>query len=371
MMLKPDDDEIEISIFGTGYGECIAVHVGFGNWILIDSCRGEFDSKLPLHLQYLQDIGCNPADVIKLIICTHWHDDHIRGLSEVFKIAVNSPILISDALQKDEFFKLLATLQGVDINSVFTTGVDELGKIIDENQVRPAKEIKWAICNRTETIQVSEKYRVLVHILSPSDEEVLDSRSFFAKLQPSIAKPIKVIADPKRNPYSVVVSFEIHNDSILLGGDKENVASANSGWEKICANFALGKPLKSSIYKVAHHGSKSGHNERIWDQMLTSEPWALLSSFTRSRLPNKNDVHRILEKTDKAFCVGATSPQHSPLDPETKKLLRDFGEMDKKIYRVGKRSGQIILRKKIFQTVDWKVQMIGNAYKLKKEEQPA
>ena len=35
----PASDEVELSLFGPGYGEAIAVHVGDGKWILIDSCK--------------------------------------------------------------------------------------------------------------------------------------------------------------------------------------------------------------------------------------------------------------------------------------------------------------------------------------------
>lgn len=34
----PALNEVEISVFGPGYGEAIAVHTGNGNWLLVDSC---------------------------------------------------------------------------------------------------------------------------------------------------------------------------------------------------------------------------------------------------------------------------------------------------------------------------------------------
>lgn len=34
----PAADEIEFSLFGPGYGEAVAVHLGDGTWLLIDSC---------------------------------------------------------------------------------------------------------------------------------------------------------------------------------------------------------------------------------------------------------------------------------------------------------------------------------------------
>lgn len=34
----PATDEIELTLFGPGYGEAIAVHLGEGAWLLVDPC---------------------------------------------------------------------------------------------------------------------------------------------------------------------------------------------------------------------------------------------------------------------------------------------------------------------------------------------
>lgn len=34
----PNSDQIELTLFGPGFGECIAVHFGEGRWIVVDSC---------------------------------------------------------------------------------------------------------------------------------------------------------------------------------------------------------------------------------------------------------------------------------------------------------------------------------------------
>lgn len=62
----PDDQELEIMVFGPGYGEAIAVHVGERNWLLVDSCIDP-DSKQPASYTYLQQIGVH-ADDVKAIV---------------------------------------------------------------------------------------------------------------------------------------------------------------------------------------------------------------------------------------------------------------------------------------------------------------
>jgi hypothetical protein len=61
----PAKGELEITLFGPGYGESIALHVGAGAWVLVDSCidgAGE-----PKALQYLTDLGVDPARDVRLI----------------------------------------------------------------------------------------------------------------------------------------------------------------------------------------------------------------------------------------------------------------------------------------------------------------
>jgi hypothetical protein len=49
----PAPDEVEIVIFGPGIGEAIAVHIGYNQWLLVDSCRVG-NNKRPAALQYLE-----------------------------------------------------------------------------------------------------------------------------------------------------------------------------------------------------------------------------------------------------------------------------------------------------------------------------
>ena len=70
----PQADQIEISLFGPGFGECCLIHLGSGQWVVIDSCLHS-DTGEPAALYYLRQISVEPADTIRLIIATHWHDD--------------------------------------------------------------------------------------------------------------------------------------------------------------------------------------------------------------------------------------------------------------------------------------------------------
>lgn len=66
----PDPEELEISIFGPGYGEAIALHIGHGQWILIDSCSEPRSGK-PAPLEYLHQLDINISQAVRLIVATH------------------------------------------------------------------------------------------------------------------------------------------------------------------------------------------------------------------------------------------------------------------------------------------------------------
>ena len=81
----PRADEIEISLFGPGCGESLVLHLGHGDWMIVDSCIDNVSAG-PASLRYLRDLGIDPARQVKWILTTHWHDDHIRGLSATLRL---------------------------------------------------------------------------------------------------------------------------------------------------------------------------------------------------------------------------------------------------------------------------------------------
>jgi hypothetical protein len=107
MLEAPAREEIEINIFGPGYGECCLVHCGANKWIIIDSCV-DGDTARPAALTYLDNIGVNPAEGVELVIASHWHDDHVRGLSETVSRCVGARFCTSAALNRREFITLLS-----------------------------------------------------------------------------------------------------------------------------------------------------------------------------------------------------------------------------------------------------------------------
>ena len=84
----PAVDEVEVSLIGPGFGEAVVVHAGGGDWLLIDSCVSDRPAG-PASLIYLDAIGVSPSDV-QVVVATHWHDDHVRGIAQVFEACENA-----------------------------------------------------------------------------------------------------------------------------------------------------------------------------------------------------------------------------------------------------------------------------------------
>src|SRR5437870_4971116 len=102
-MAKPDPEGFEVSLFGPGVGESVVLHLGGGEWIIVDSCRGEH---APAAIEYLQDMGVDVAVSVKLIVATHWHNDHVRGLDDIVRRCPQAEFFCSPALFSSEFLVL-------------------------------------------------------------------------------------------------------------------------------------------------------------------------------------------------------------------------------------------------------------------------
>ncbi len=183
----PSENEIELSLFGPGYGESIVLHLGDGEWVIIDSCINKNKEPAPLH--YLRAIGVNPSIAVKLIVATHWHDDHVRGIASVVRNCPNAQFFCSDALREEEFLSLVCSLRERSMMNS-TSGVKEFGDVMSILEERiDAKEKfgtpKWAVVDRRIWNRDSSKsISAEVWSLSPSDASITLAKREIASLIP-------------------------------------------------------------------------------------------------------------------------------------------------------------------------------------------
>ena len=66
---------------GPGYGESLVLHIGLGEWLIVDSCVDR--SGKPAALGYLEEIGVDIGRAVEMVVASHWHADHIGGMAQL------------------------------------------------------------------------------------------------------------------------------------------------------------------------------------------------------------------------------------------------------------------------------------------------
>ena len=97
----PQSNEVEISLFGKGFGEALVVHVGDGRYIIVDSFINP-TTKNPVAEDYLNSLGVSMDNVV-MIISTHWHSDHVAGLYKLFTQCKNAKFVTYPIISQAKF----------------------------------------------------------------------------------------------------------------------------------------------------------------------------------------------------------------------------------------------------------------------------
>lgn len=365
----PRNDELEISVFGPGYGECILIHIGNGEWIIIDSCIDK-KTKRPAALDYLENLGVSLSESVSLVVATHWHDDHVRGLGAIISECTGARFVCSMAIKNEEFFKLM-DLYKHNILLKNHSGVDEFISIFNTLQVRNTLP-KFAVSERKIWERPKSKATpgCTVQSLSPSDFEIVRALQSIAKQLPLPGTIPTRITAPRQNDSAVVLWVKIGNDTIiLLGADLEDEGDSRNGWTAIVEGNMVGKE-RAKICKVAHHGSTTGHCQLVWDEMLEKNPWALLTPFSRGGkpLPSDQDIDRINGQTNRAYITfpAQKNSKRKRKDPLVKRII---GRHTKSIRYAERLCGQVMLRRRLSESNgEWQVTLNGDACRLSKQK---
>lgn len=366
---KPEQDELEVSVFGPGYGECVVVHLCNNEWIIVDSCR-DGSSGRPAAIEYLRRLNLDPAEVVRLIVASHWHDDHVRGLAETLSSCTSAQFVVANALRSKEFLKLVHGMTSGNRN----TGVDEFAAIVEELRRRKA-----ARAIRTSPIQFAAQNSCLwrdsmdfagvacmreVVTLSPSPSATARSFARVARLLPKDLQPLGRLPALEPNHTSVVLWICVGQRAVLLGADLEEVTDKTDGWSGILASW--GRPAgRASFFKVPHHGSATGHNADVWAGLLTEKPVAALTPFSNGRvwLPAGQDVERICSYTENAYQAGTVEARR--VDGPNREATRILRRMGKELHRMVRRSGHVRVKgDALVASGEWSVETYGAATKI-------
>ena len=263
-----------------------------------------------------------PLSAVELVVATHWHDDHVRGLSDVLAQTEQASFACSAALRTEEFQNAVASAPTRSRAAKHGSGLDEMAAIFAILQQRKETPI-WLLENQT----VWTGMNAIVTALSPSSATFSRALKGISNLAPKLRANVRMFASVEPNETSVALQVRVGDAIALLGADLENTTAHDRGWNAI-VNSQRRPPGKGQVFKVAHHGSISGHHAGIWSELLSPLPIAVLTPFTRSRLPTETDLERTKQI---ASCVLLTSRRVTqPLKREAS-VTRTITEVAKRV----------------------------------------
>ena len=276
---------------------------------MVDSCI-DHETGRPAALDYLKEIGVDPAESIRLVVITHWHEDHFRGVASIFRAARAAKLVCSAALNKKDFWRFVASARR---NSMVTSNdgkeLAELFALLDERAPEGARPPsigpEWARANHR-LFRASGQGRLTSEVwaLSPSSATMTlglnELISWLPKARESKRRPVSL----SPNQIAIVLWINVGEISVLLGADLENSANPLLGWEAIVSSTER-PPGRAGVVKVPHHGSSNADHPGVWATMLTESPCALVAPFSSGTapLPRKADLARLLARTPELFCT--------------------------------------------------------------------
>ena len=346
----PEDDEVEITLLGPGLGESCVLHVGNGDWLIVDSCVTR--EGRPAALAYLETLGV-PGGSVRWAIATHWHDDHIRGFSKLVEECSEARVIHSAALEDDEFMMLAA----LDSDSLTegSTGVKEMWNVWThlKDSGRGAPELASSdsrIYKRPPNVAPNCE----IWTLSPNSASVADAISSFSTLIAEPGQPKRTVPRPKRNPSSVVVWVRAGDVIALLGADLERSSDDSRGWKAIVNSS--GRPSeKAHVVKIPHHGSVDAHDQTMWNDLLVPQPLAGITPFSQGNalLPRDSDSARIAGLTSEAWLTRDTDLARARGRPSA--VNRTIKEATRQFKRLSIDPGRVTFRCTASQPESWTV----------------
>ena len=354
----PGPSDLEITLFGPGYGESIVLHVGGGVWVVVDSCVNANGS--PQALRYLESIGIDPATAVDLIVATHWHDDHIRGIAELVKTCREATFCCASVLCQKEFLTAAHALEGRHLSGA-GSGMREIYGVMSQLRQVPGR-LKLALANRP----IFHRGECEIWSLSPRDAHFLSFLKIIGGLVSQEGESKRRIPSLSPNNVAVALWVRVKDIALLLGSDVEKL-----GWVEILQDRHRPNG-KASMFKVPHHGSRNAHEPGVWQRLLNPKPYAVVTPWRKGNrsLPSSEDVRRILSYTTNAYATtGIGSLALSPVR-RISMVKRTIEESGIHLRRLAMSRGAVRLRRPLRSQTRWNVETFGPALHLKNFTNP-
>lgn len=347
----------ETVIFGKGNGESILVHLNNNEWLITDSCLNN-DNK-PAALDYLCKNGINPATAVKIIVISHFHDDHIAGILETIRTCANAKVYISAALTKEEFVKYIFEFNTPEVSNK----AREFSELFAYFRSSNRKDIHQVVVDKC----LYRNGNITVEALSPCDEDMQESRDEFISHTFNAGRsPHQLHTLPKGKPNHYCIVLRIYDSTlttshdILLGADLE--IKNNRGWDSVCKAVCAPKGRKVGLFKIPHHGSKTGYHAPTWQSLISQDPIGIITTYDSSSLPREEMVNMYKDHTKELYCTA--DPKHSIGYAQNKKAIKTLSSLNVNVRSKGAtdRFGFVIIKQPFVQP---SILLQGSAVQLK------
>ncbi len=251
-------------------------------------------SQAPIALKYLESLGVDVATQVTGLLLSHWHSDHIKGAYRLVSACKNAVIHASSALFSSEAANL-ASLYKKDPFSDTDKEIREFRDIVEHLREQGQQE-RFDLVHAKHSFFDDRDTGARLIALSPSTVATTQAIERIRELKPKDGqRRVRLVAPSSENLNAVALHFSFGRFSAVLGSDLEETGNAYTGWSAVInSNMATQLSLdKAHVYKVAHHGSETGHHQDIWEQLLVLQPQAMTTPYSNSHLPKESDIERI------------------------------------------------------------------------------
>ncbi len=299
VLTHPKDNELEITIFGPGYGESIVLHIPEVGWGIIDSCTFTINkTSIVPPLEYLLSLLSPDFPKLAFVILTHPHEDHYLGLDKILKeYPAGIERVCRYAGQGSRELLTYMTQQKIAEREVLP-GLVQVFNAFKEAEKAGAifRQLgEMTTIFRKENANINGYGNTDIHMmaLSPSGASSQKYAEMLYASYPKTGEIPPILNDRAHNMISVALLLTIGNIKIIFGSDVEDGEEDNIGWKGIITNKDC-PILSADFVKVAHHGSENGFNKHVWEKHgEIKKPLAVITPFNRSSLPKEEDVTRI------------------------------------------------------------------------------